>query len=414
MQIRDEVHGIIELFPHEKRIVETKMFQRLRWVSQLSLCKLVFPGATHTRFSHSLGAMHLAGIYAKHITDDPHCPMTNDRKRYFTRLVRIAALLHDLAHGPFSHSFDVAVYKKAYPNSKAGHDEHLDYVLNNFPEVRKALYDADIFVADVLNVLDTSRIGNLQKRGYPSRIWTDAFCVAHNIVKGPLGADRMDFLLRDAYHCGTSHFGVPAVQRLIGNSSMIKMSDSTYRLHYDVKVAEDVFQMLSSRSFMYSNVYLHKISLACEMFLAVALRWADDAFKWNEEVLWDEDKFCLLTDGVLDVVLHVCRESKDPHAREAYEAAEKLLHRRIPKIECELVSTNVKTPISTIDDKGNVRSSKITSRAFRCSIVDELVENKIYFWDKKLQRSVTPSDAIERANLNLKVHNGLTKCVRFV
>src|SRR5208283_4276249 len=92
-ELRDPIHGFIRPEPYETDIIDTVMYQRLRRLKQLAFAYLVYPGATHTRFDHSLGTFHVAGRLAKKLgAGETDC-----------RLVRLAALLHDIGHGPFSH-----------------------------------------------------------------------------------------------------------------------------------------------------------------------------------------------------------------------------------------------------------------------------------------------------------------------
>src|SRR5579863_5835904 len=107
--IQDSVHGQIECSDEEKVIIDTPLFQRLRYVTQLAGSELVFPSCNHTRFSHCLGAMHIAGKYAEHLFNNEL------NKKYLISLTRIAALLHDIGHGNFSHAFDEIIYSKIYP-----------------------------------------------------------------------------------------------------------------------------------------------------------------------------------------------------------------------------------------------------------------------------------------------------------
>ena len=92
-EIRDPVHGFIHRSSVEEEIIDTPLFQRLRKIKQLALASMVYPGALHTRFDHSLGVMHLAGRLSDRLLDDMETK----------RIVRFAALLHDVGHGPFSH-----------------------------------------------------------------------------------------------------------------------------------------------------------------------------------------------------------------------------------------------------------------------------------------------------------------------
>src|SRR5690348_14610910 len=93
LEIRDPVHGFIHREPYERDLIDTKLLQRLRSLHQLALAYFVYPGATHTRFDHSLGAFHVATGLANVLVE-------SESER---RLVRLATLLHDVGHGPFSH-----------------------------------------------------------------------------------------------------------------------------------------------------------------------------------------------------------------------------------------------------------------------------------------------------------------------
>jgi uncharacterized protein len=93
LEVRDPIHGFIYREPQEQDVVDSKAFQRLRRLKQLALANLVYPGANHTRFEHSLGAFHIAGRIATRLQIGPAD----------SRLIRLAALLHDIGHGPFSH-----------------------------------------------------------------------------------------------------------------------------------------------------------------------------------------------------------------------------------------------------------------------------------------------------------------------
>lgn len=101
-EIRDPVHGFIHRTPLEEEIIDTPLFQRLRRIKQLALASMVYPGALHTRFDHSLGVMHLADRLSERLLDD-------DRET--KRIMRLAALLHDVGHGPFSHVSETIIDK---------------------------------------------------------------------------------------------------------------------------------------------------------------------------------------------------------------------------------------------------------------------------------------------------------------
>src|SRR6056297_3998466 len=127
---RDPVYGEITLSPLEILCIDARPMQRLREVSQLGGAERVYPGATHTRFLHSLGVMHLSGMYGEHLAFN----------RKNTRLLRLAGLMHDIGHGPYSHQFDDVAYKKA--GLKNGHDDQRKRLLIELmPTEMKRVYD---------------------------------------------------------------------------------------------------------------------------------------------------------------------------------------------------------------------------------------------------------------------------------
>jgi uncharacterized protein len=113
LEIRDPVHGFIHREPHERDLIDTKVFQRLRSLRQLAMAYLVYPGAVHTRFDHSLGAFHVAGGLAEALV-----PSETDK-----RLIRLATLLHDVGHGPFSHVAEPILRKHSAPDIFVGKNE---------------------------------------------------------------------------------------------------------------------------------------------------------------------------------------------------------------------------------------------------------------------------------------------------
>lgn len=118
----DPIHKWIPFSDAEKKIIDSIYFQRLRGVRQLTCVHLVFPSAHHTRMEHSLGVMHLCGIYAQALYKD------RDDCRKRVQIARISGLLHDVGHGPFSHSWDTSVYSKIYPQVHKGHDGKLRFI----------------------------------------------------------------------------------------------------------------------------------------------------------------------------------------------------------------------------------------------------------------------------------------------
>ena len=201
---RDPIYSEIFISPLERVVLDTKPVQRLRFLSQLTGAEMVYPGASHTRFAHSLGTMHVAGLYAQHLFSDDLSKI---------RILRLAGLLHDVGHGPFSHQFDDVVYPMA--GVEGGHDEYRKRILRELlPEHVLKILKGDR-VPDALKDLEMTVGGEGSLEDKVERLFDEIIgvfegesegTVEFNVVQGPLGADRIDFILRDSYHSGTRTF----------------------------------------------------------------------------------------------------------------------------------------------------------------------------------------------------------------
>jgi HD superfamily phosphohydrolase len=299
---RDPIYSEIFLYPLEIVIADTPLVQRLRYLSQLAGAEYVYPSATHTRFGHSLGVMHISGLYAKKLFENNH-------KK--TRILRLAGLLHDIGHGPYSHQFDDVIYKRMGLHD--GHDEYRKMILNtklidqayevynklNDSRTKKDfLKDLSLTVERDLNE-DEASIKTALKD--VMKMVNDLFDTENtggspefNIVQGPLGADRLDFVLRDSYYAGTRDFGTGDLDRIIRNSS-IKNVNGKEKLCYNAKIIDNIYTVLFARFMMYKNVYFHKTSRAADQMIQEILRLADDILDLQSRVK-DLDKFATLTD----------------------------------------------------------------------------------------------------------------------
>lgn len=292
---RDPIHSEIFLYPLEILAADTRPVQRLRQLSQLVGAELVYPGASHTRFAHSLGVMHIAGLYAERL-------FAEYSKR---RIIRLAGLLHDVGHGPFSHQFDDVVYRRI--GVQNGHDGHRERILLELmPKEMLKTYQKILdprkrhgISEDLKRTIGTEEVTleNLRKlMEEVNNIFKgeEMGSVEYNVVQGPLGADRLDFLLRDAYHSGTTHFGIGAVDRIIRNA-YLKAKDSKSILCYHVKVLDQIYTSLFGRFMMYKNVYFHKTSRAADLMIQEILSLTYKPLKLAERVN-DLEKFLDLTD----------------------------------------------------------------------------------------------------------------------
>ena len=247
--IRDPIYDEIRMTDIENKIIDSPIFQRLRWISQLSGVRQVYPSAIHSRFTHSVGVMHLAGKYAEEVFRE------YDDVVERTQMARLAGLLHDIGHGPFSHTYDDVVFKRVYPDAPHGHDVHRDKIINS--EFLKP------YIEEFTNPEELMKI------------WDGENYIMHPLIQGALGADRLDFMLRDSFFAGTLHFGIIAVNRIINNTTIQKHLRKE-AIHYNWKCLDDIYSSLIGRFFEYKNVYFHKTSRAADITIHEMLKEACD------------------------------------------------------------------------------------------------------------------------------------------
>jgi uncharacterized protein len=229
--VRDPIHGSIHLPDWAVPVLDHPVVQRLRRIHQLGTAHLVYPGAHHRRFEHCLGASHLAGRFASALGLEGGASAT----------VRAAALLHDVGHGPFSHAFEELVKEEGRRHEEASVD------LIRWGPLADLLRQGGI---DPVAVAET-----VAGRGPLAPL-----------VSGPLDADRMDYLLRDAHYTG-----VPTsvdAERLIE----VARSEPGAGLVLDESGLTAAEGLLTTRFLMYPAVYLHHTVRASESMLQAAIR----------------------------------------------------------------------------------------------------------------------------------------------
>jgi len=250
--VKDPIYGYITLFEHEREIIDTPSFQKLRRIKQLPSAHYIYPGATHTRFSHSLGVMHLSGLFAKHLLEPYKNNISESEFFHFFFLVRLWGLTHDLGHGPFSHTFDKVVLEEIglnheYMSSKiVQEDEDIARVID------EKLKDYDINPKTLSEYLGKSReewteaknIGNTEHR-------EAAF---YYILKGFYSTDIIDYLLRDNLYTGAG-YGNFDWQRLILSSHLVKNE-----IALEIKSRDTLDAFLLSRLFSFKTIYYHRWS----------------------------------------------------------------------------------------------------------------------------------------------------------
>jgi len=250
IQIRDPVHNFIKLYEKEQKVASTPIFQRLRGIRQLALASLVYPGALHTRFDHSLGVMHIAGQMADGLELD------SDNKR----LVRLAALLHDIGHGPFSHVSEYALERYA-DRSKLDSNQKKEKI---HELVSGLMIQNNQELLNELGHNDCEKIVTLLATGHGERI-------LRQIVSGPLDADKQDYLLRDSYFCGVQ-YGVFDHHQLHRSLLSVKQSGQhDHELMIKTDGVHAVEQFVLAKYYLTTNVYRHKVRLITDQMIVRAI-----------------------------------------------------------------------------------------------------------------------------------------------
>tara|TARA_Y100000590_G_scaffold174033_1_gene198964 strand:+ start:998 stop:2236 length:1239 start_codon:yes stop_codon:yes gene_type:complete len=242
LEITDPIHDFIRLNGTEQKIIDTSVFQRLRRIKQLSGAHLTYPGAQHTRFEHSLGVMHIAGMAANSLASKKQMP-TKDVDD-----IRLAALLHDIGHGPFSHLFEEVLQKK----KRITHEE-----------IGKEI----ILKSEIGDIISKKTD---KKKIHRLAVGEGSKQFENEIISGALSADMMDYLLRDGYFTGAEHAKID--HNRITNSLEIYKN----KLALQNSALVNFETMLISRFQMFKAVYFHKTVRAGEVMLLEAMSLADD------------------------------------------------------------------------------------------------------------------------------------------
>lgn len=275
-EIKDPVHGFVRLSQAERLLLDSAPVQRLRHIHQLAYSGYVYPGATHKRFEHSLGVMHLAGLAYDALLDNAErwgaaaLPSGLDLP-YWRRVLRAAALLHDVGHLPFSHAAEDLL-----PDGQS--HEHLSrrLILSGF--LAGPLAALDVKAADVAQVAVGQETGSWKTVGPPSSTPAGWVASLSSLITGDaFGADRIDYLLRDAYHSGTV-MGTFDAARLIDRLVLLDGTQSGGTGALQVGLHSGALQaaeaLLTTRDALYEGLYFHPVRRIYDNHLGTFLRAA--------------------------------------------------------------------------------------------------------------------------------------------
>jgi len=262
LDIIDPIHDFVRVNSNELKIIDTPIFQRLRRIRQLSGAHLIYPGAQHTRFEHSLGVMHIASM-AGHALDEKGIVSSDNIQN-----LRFAGLLHDIGHGPFSHLFEELLQKRKMSHEDMGR-----------------------------NIILKTQIGDLiSANGFDKKFITELafgnskFQFMNEIISGALSADIMDYLLRDGYFTGAEH------AKIDHNRLTYSLDVYKNKLALEKSALVNFETMMISRYQMFKAVYFHKTVRAGEVMLLESMYLAEEELGLSSISL---DEYLKLTDEVI-------------------------------------------------------------------------------------------------------------------
>lgn len=296
MEIRDPIHGSMELIPPEVSVVDSAAYQRLRSIKQLGFSEFSFPGATHNRYLHSLGVCHLAGKAFDSIFKGYQFEKPENRWR-LRQVLRLGALLHDIGHGPLSHATEevmpalselkigVYAHKKALNpvSPKRTQADHEDYTIkfitdSQLTEVLQRSFQ-DISPTHVACLVD-------KELACPDDFFidngVDLRTILSQLVSSEMDVDRMDYLVRDAYFCGTS-YGAVETGWLLQNLTY-HIVNGCMHLALNRRALYTFDDFLISRHHMHLMVYYHHKSVIYEELLLRYLTSSECTFRLPADI----------------------------------------------------------------------------------------------------------------------------------
>jgi len=352
MEVRDPVHGSIHILDEEIPIIRHAFFQRLRNIKQLGLSEYVFPGATHSRFIHSIGVMDVGRRAFDKLFGETKI-QTKDYQR-IKETLKLACLLHDIGHAPLSHSTESAMpllsqlqiperFLNATDKITDRQATHEDYTIKaivdssftqSFEAVEKSHGVDKNCVADLI-------VGHCFDPEYFTLEGVNYFGLLSQLVSSELDCDRMDYLLRDSYFCGVS-YGSYDLDWLLDNLDIAVINnEATLGISERAVITFDDF--LLSRYHMFVMVYFHYRSVCLEQLL---LRYFDTApgeytIPANiEEYIEHDDHF----------LMKVLRKSKNRYAEsivknripeKIFESFNREQHRKLNEVQAYLVNNDI-------------------------------------------------------------------------
>jgi len=357
-EIKDPVHGYVYITQEEKTIIDSYPVQRLHRLRQLAGAEYVYPGANHTRFEHSVGVMYLAGMVISNPNISQH---VNEDE---TEIIRIAALLHDVGHGPFSHVFEYLLTK----NLDKTHEDLTTWIIQKSElsdMIKKAGYNPQ--------EIGELAVGKLHK---PKKAFLD------QIISSTVDVDKQDFIVRDTYHTG-AEYGYIDIFRLIYTLDVLGEN-----LAVEIGALSALESLLIARIESFKSIYFHRVGRAAQIMLAMAMD------KANEELgltrFKTPEQYLAMDDYTVYTMLKNCKKSKN--------IINDLENRRMLKCAYEKTFYEKDTMVSNIFSRENYR------RQLQLEIAEEAnVETNVVMIDVPTVPSVPYEHSVLTESMEIPV-----------
>lgn len=275
IRIRDPIHGTLLLSRDEVALVDHPAYQRLRTIKQLGLADLAYPGATHTRYSHGLGTMHIASRMFSSLCDE--FGLEGAEQKRLLQTVRLASLFHDLGHAPLSHTteafmpavgaLELGSWQEGQDTRSASHEDYTLKILtgSSLTQLIRDRFNAVGVEPEDVATLIAGRAPSKERRARFRAGGIDWMPLMRQIVSSELDADRMDYLLRDSYFAGVP-YGRYDHEWLVENIRPVEQHGALY-LGFDTRASFAFEDYLLSRYHMFMSVYFHHIPIGYEVML---------------------------------------------------------------------------------------------------------------------------------------------------
>lgn len=299
-QFRDPVHGFIDVSDDELKIINSAPFQRLRNIRQLATTYLVYHGAEHTRFGHSIGVMHLTSRVFDAVTKKiPHLFSDDDeendsRTAWYRQILRLIGLTHDLGHAPFSHAseelFGGGKKHEYFTKLIIYETEIAEYISEIGSKFKKKYGDSYDITPDLIWMIYEGKDITNEKFICPDFLFLKSF------MDGELDCDKMDYLLRDSLYCGVT-YGKYDLDRFVSTLTAYKC-DNQLQLAIERGGIQALEEFVLARYFMFIQVYFHKTRRYLDKSLVKSLQIVLPNGKYpdtvSEYLKWDDSRILSL------------------------------------------------------------------------------------------------------------------------